>query len=114
MPEYTKEVVSGVPGKNLESPKRDDGGSLLTNENPVREPPGPRSEDGEAAVHSMAYPSLEPACVMLSVHPAGAVTLLGELSKKSSKGTHANQNVPMVVEPVSSRVMVYWVSPEGS
>jgi hypothetical protein len=45
---------------------------------------------------------------MVSVHPAGAVTLLGELSKKSSPGTHANQNVPMVVEPVSSRVTVYW------
>jgi hypothetical protein len=51
---------------------------------------------------------------MLSVHPAGAVTLLGELSMRSSPGTHANLNVPMVVEPVSSRVMVYWVSPEES
>ncbi len=64
----------------------------------------------------MPYPSCEPACVMVSVHPAGAASLLGELAKKSSKGTgiHANQNVPMVVEPVSCKVMVYWVSPEAS
>jgi hypothetical protein len=62
----------------------------------------------------MANPSFEPAFVIASVHPAGGVTLLGELSKKSSPGTHPNQNVPMVVEPVSSTVTVYWVSPERS
>jgi hypothetical protein len=62
----------------------------------------------------MANPSFEPELVMLSVHPDGAVMLLGELSKKSSPGTHENQNVPMGVEPVSSRVMVYWYSPEES
>ena len=97
-----------MPGWKWESPKRDDGGSLLMNENPLSEPPGSRSEEGDDAVHSMANPSFEPILVMLSVHPAGAVTLLGELSKKSSPGTHPNQKVPRVVEPVSSSVTVYW------
>jgi hypothetical protein len=47
---------------------------------------------------------------MASVHPLGAVTLpaIGELSKKSAPGTHPNHKVPMVVVPVSSRVMLYW------
>jgi hypothetical protein len=56
----------------------------------------------------MANPSLAPIWVLMAVHPAGAVMLLGMGFKKSSPGTHANQNVPMGVEPVSLSVMVYW------
>jgi hypothetical protein len=44
---------------------------------------------------------------MLSVHPAGDATLLGELANKFVPGTHPNQNVPIVVVPVSGRVMLY-------
>src|SRR5262245_26764104 len=88
-------------------PKTDDGASVLTNENPLDEPPGWRSDDAEDAVHWMAYPSPEPACVIKPAHPVGAVMLPGELARKSSPGTQANQNVPIDVEPVSCRVTVY-------
>jgi len=40
--------------------------------------------------------------------------LLGLVSRKSAFGTHPSQNVPMAVEPVSSRVMVYWFCPGAS
>jgi hypothetical protein len=45
---------------------------------------------------------------MVSVQPPGGATLSGFTGMKSSPGIQANQNVPIVVVPVSLRVIVYW------
>jgi hypothetical protein len=44
---------------------------------------------------------------MLSVQPAGEMTLIGLVGIKSSPGTQLNQNVPTFVVPMSSNVMSY-------
>ena len=43
----------------------------------------------------MAKPSPAPMLVMLAVQPAGGLTEIGGVARKSSPGTQANQNVPM-------------------
>ena len=78
--------------------------SVVVKSNPVNEWPGVIALDD--ATHSIAVPSLEllvPVSVL--VHPVGLETALGDDGRKSPAGTQANQKVPMLVVPVSLRVM---------
>ena len=45
------EVETGVPGWITESPKTEEGASLLSKENPFSEADGIRADDGEDATH---------------------------------------------------------------
>ena len=47
VPEKTVEVRTGVPGWMAESPKTEEGASLLSKENPFSEADGIRGDDGE-------------------------------------------------------------------
>jgi hypothetical protein len=57
----------------------------------------------------MANPSVAPPWVIVSDQPVGAVSEMGDVARKSSPGTHANQNVPTlrVLEAEFVTVMSY-------
>ncbi len=96
-----------MPGKNAEFPLTDAGESALVNEK-LNELPGITSFAAAFAVNSMPKPSLAPVLVMVAVQPAGALTEIGRVARRSSPGTQAYQNVPMpaLLELAFARVIV--------
>ncbi len=50
----------------------------------------------------------------MSCQPVGESMLVGLIGIKLSPGIHENQNVPIVVVPILSRVKLYWYSPGES
>src|SRR5215472_11896877 len=108
--------VTGLMSPTVFGRKICDDGSVDSNEN-ENWPPACKSFVDAAATHWMPNPSLGVLCVMWSVQPVGAVTLVGCVIRKLVSGwsSHANQNVPIVeVVEVFVSVMVYWNSPPNS
>jgi hypothetical protein len=87
-----------------ELPARAVGLSVVEKLNPLSELPA--AIWWEEATHSMAEPSkLLPLPVMELAQPVGLAVALGTEGRKSSPGTHENQNVPILVVPVSVTLM---------
>src|SRR5271156_1858784 len=56
----------------------------------------------------IANPSEAPMLVILSVQPTGAVTVSGRVSRKSSSGSQAYQNVPIWLAVVARPWLVFF------
>src|ERR1019366_8532131 len=50
----------------------------------------------------------EPPLIGVAVQPVGVVSPVAGSGRKSLPGTQASQKLPIVVVPVSFRVMLYW------